>query len=1805
MWRTIAGHGVDHQIIPRKQFELLSVIAAHGPQGAFQSDLFKIANHDKHSAPKRTDDLATKGYIIKYKVIAASLHTAICKLAKFTSEGEKSWPKYVKAFHERPPDTRIVYYDFWFTDILRLIEENNGIIVFEDLRIGLGVHRNELGRRTLARCLERVIDIGLFEKVQATVVSETSGAPDSTARCLRQLREATEADRKVFTGTTDSKTRVQRGKLTKGRYTFSKPEAAKKESEHDSDGQLDSDSESEPEFPALNDDSPVSTPKQKATSGRKRQARAASTSTSPSTADDHDFTQLSPRLLARKEGRFSLAQTVPNKRFASNNAAFLNPIAPRKHDFNDPNLVHVLQDSAFDEWGFSKINPSPYPVDYERTRWTLARNPFIAASRDTVAMGASANATGDSKQAESLIRQKRVRNGRITPRRSKADLVVALVRAAGRKSAVGKRQPAATVASNAEAVANTRLVSQLTHPGAYVDPPGALEVRFADRTCRGRRPKAKIIVIKLEKLSNLPGFNVAAEASPVVNNLPHMQANAQILTGSNDASEDICDRALVPAVGELATSTVSSDSIDTPVAASELLGNATAASFVGPLTDTVSSTAKPGPDATMQATPIELDPQAHANRIGFPDAARSPSPSEAPPSGKRKRQRIDEGASPPSKRAKSDISLIVKLPLPAALLQATQDASAAGRSGDIRDIDKDAISADVNVLRGSASTHIEVLSETDTCESTNRGLATAKEISDGSPAPATPSSLHGQIAHENDDLNLEPDMMEQGTAKYQPDVQVSAMKTVPEILEPVETDSMAHAGRAERRKKRQVNGYERFTFIPGVAVRRTAEGLAVTQADAQAKIEYDRERLGEAVQAARASKALKKKMYIATRPTKVVEIPLPDLLCPGQRWHAQSGTISTLGSTDSADKHYTLEWEWRLYHNRPVDLQHILLRTSQYSSASVSTSESSSARFRAEIAQVAAWEQSLTDKKIIASIAQDWTFINHGLYYPYPPSVAYFEPVTGGDFFEQKPPFGESDTKIKVASISSRTTMPRTFQADSEPLLSEDGLPQSNLARPYYISSTTNAATAPANHIIYPYPNLQSPANPSSFFATSWPASFSSAVSGGTYWYTGSSVSHAPRVTALDPVLMDCDRCVKFKKKCMGGSKNSKCGLCKRQRLLCSKVDADRERLNKWGRLTEPASARPTISLGEHGLRAPVTLDRSVGLIPFAPQTAALVAPSVPEAIVPGFGLNAISGSGATSPAAAALETSGNSVTSDIADAPTINDNAVTSPAAIAPAKNGSGAAGSIATASATSTEKKPYVYKPNRGVPKQPVPRLRRKSRASITNHASLSESSLFPPRQRLAIAVNLVRLLCGSLYVDPITDFAIVAQALEYQYPKESLHDQWKSEEEPCATFSHNLQQALEEAMPIAFEEGTLPVIDTGHMERTDWSGLISWVESSVLPLDKLKNLPATRQAFDAQWDVMLTAIAPYESAAREERGQDLDQSIQGQGPQVPDDTAGSHITPATLQMIEVKSLIRALCMTADDQYNELEAYRKLAGIDVALQEEAISQLQQSGTIICRKAGRLLPGRNFSINKDALTMFNRWQPGNNELPFLNNVASSWTKIVEHLLEHDEFRLDRKATESDQLVLTNLVAQNLVRPAVDLAAIRIEPTSDGGDFSLPIYYSKTSSFTSQHGLRSSVVAPVQPSTRFERAVPLWVDIHGNIIVEAWNMVIRSVLHVLAFQGAMTASGVARAHGRQLWAWEATMILTWMEEVGVARNLNLGVDTVEPLWGACEWWYCAFLPGITTHAPEDRHNAAIAGQVEDPENKLVDGTERD
>ena len=196
-WLAAAGHLRDYNKVTPKDFECLRVIASRREQGILQPDLVRITSQDKRSLPGRTDRLASRGYIQKIPIFAASKRTSLLLLAKFARpelSGQSQEPTIGidTAANGVPTDqlqhyghSRFSPYEDHIRRLMKMLEEEL-ILKWDDIKKKLGVFEDTRTSKTLAEAVRRLEKLDILSRVRATSRISKNG---DLHRCVKILRE--------------------------------------------------------------------------------------------------------------------------------------------------------------------------------------------------------------------------------------------------------------------------------------------------------------------------------------------------------------------------------------------------------------------------------------------------------------------------------------------------------------------------------------------------------------------------------------------------------------------------------------------------------------------------------------------------------------------------------------------------------------------------------------------------------------------------------------------------------------------------------------------------------------------------------------------------------------------------------------------------------------------------------------------------------------------------------------------------------------------------------------------------------------------------------------------------------------------------------------------------------------------------------------------------------------------------------------------------------------------------------------------------------------------------------------------------------------------------------------------------------------------------------------------------------------------------------------------------------------------------------------------------------------------------------
>ena len=472
------------------------------------------------------------------------------------------------------------------------------------------------------------------------------------------------------------------------------------------------------------------------------------------------------------------------------------------------------------------------------------------------------------------------------------------------------------------------------------------------------------------------------------------------------------------------------------------------------------------------------------------------------------------------------------------------------------------------------------------------------------------------------------------------------------------------------------------------------------------------------------------------------------------------------------------------------------------------------------------------------------------------------------------------------------------------------------------------------------------------------------------------------------------------------------------------------------------------------------------------------------------------------------------------------------------------------------------------------------------------------FKDVRRLIAVIALVTLVCGGVNQSLIS-WNIVSHALSFRWDGDFLRRRWAVLRKQNGVEVARLREALREPFLTAYQKDDLPRIDFQNLSKTDWPALLEWTEHikslqksaedtnvvSELPSrDELNEEFEVEQRFPVfelsrnDFFVVQTDLGRRHLAFRYNSGNMLP------GHERPGEEAQPDMV--------LRSWARAIALTKQWNYNSATATQKLQNAFRPSDVDRVNRAMAEAHVLARSHKGILPGRNFEIHNDVLAQFRRWPAKPDEHTYLRHVAGAWTHVMRHLKSNDRLHLIPAASDPEYVVLTNMIAEGLLKVCVQLPKrnndFDAEPPKLSpwgyGDYSyetkrvnpavlkFPIAYVKTEKFSTDHGLDPDVPLPVEANLiegEEGARIPFWVDIHGNILDDAWDMVLRSILHLLVFRPGSTAMSMEKAHERKLWAWEIELALQWMGRVGIATQCEAGG------WRAGAKWYCAFLPEIT------------------------------
>jgi hypothetical protein len=494
------------------------------------------------------------------------------------------------------------------------------------------------------------------------------------------------------------------------------------------------------------------------------------------------------------------------------------------------------------------------------------------------------------------------------------------------------------------------------------------------------------------------------------------------------------------------------------------------------------------------------------------------------------------------------------------------------------------------------------------------------------------------------------------------------------------------------------------------------------------------------------------------------------------------------------------------------------------------------------------------------------------------------------------------------------------------------------------------------------------------------------------------------------------------------------------------------------------------------------------------------------------------------------------------------------------------------------------------------------------------------FADGERLIAAIALIMVVCGGINQDRL-NWTLIAHALSFRYEGEFLRRRWNFTRRVRQGELENLRDAIREPFLVAYENGEIPKVDYQNLDTTDWPALLEWVEYEVMPTVRNKSnvdVEVVVQSINNTHNQAFHEATCGMRGAAGRKNEYFEALVMDHRKQMALHHFNGSLLPAEASATQdrehhvlLKSWIRAVALTKQWNYDAITASGKLSIFDEPTLSQVTQEMVEAHILIQDRKGRQLPGRNYQIHHDVLSQFSRWSRQDEHL-YLRTVADARTAIDEHFEMNDSLGLVATAQDVEYLVLINMAGQGFITPKVNLPARnddlaaphpKLTKWSYGGNnyemknvklgnLKFSISFQKTAAYTSDHGLQSAPV-PSSPTMIFpgepDYRLPIWIDVFGNRLDDVWDMVVRSILHIIVYRAGSTVAMIEAAHTSKLWLWEIDLVMSWMEAVGIAERCGAAEDEEDDLsdpltgawrggWRASAWWYCAFLPEVADWA---------------------------
>ncbi|EHY53091.1 hypothetical protein ABEF92_003942 [Exophiala dermatitidis] len=473
-----------------------------------------------------------------------------------------------------------------------------------------------------------------------------------------------------------------------------------------------------------------------------------------------------------------------------------------------------------------------------------------------------------------------------------------------------------------------------------------------------------------------------------------------------------------------------------------------------------------------------------------------------------------------------------------------------------------------------------------------------------------------------------------------------------------------------------------------------------------------------------------------------------------------------------------------------------------------------------------------------------------------------------------------------------------------------------------------------------------------------------------------------------------------------------------------------------------------------------------------------------------------------------------------------------------------------------------------------------------------------------RIRISVIVVRTLAGG--VECYIDWPLVMTLFPGQ-EEDFIKRCWRTLSTRERSDIRALTESLQWKYLSALEAGEVPSINFEDLKATDWHGIVGWAMKNLdkfnikqtaddLPDSRDRLLDSHKLDFSQRkrsWHILSTpswVSNPFKESIVSSVVFGADAQAMTSTPSLEVASSRYELESPDPELRVARSWVYSTVLTPEETFSPLQAHAKLSTLaptpaenealltrglkvlqDAKLLQRANRGMHQGMTMRCWDGRRKLWERfeerrmmNRTILRRAVTY---------KLHVMDQAFAAGGSVV----------LEKEAIVDDgeMVAILNLMASGQIRTraGADVPNTRYgldherigyrTKNMDKGLLYFSVEFVSTDAYV--YGLPSGVHRSIIPIPRGEADqprghIPPWIDIHGNIQDELWEMFLVGVIGLVMQMPGITAAELSRALGYALDQGEIELILNWCIQGGFAKmEMNSkGYETTE------DWWWCLY-----------------------------------